>query len=165
MDLQLASYINAYNALAMYAVSQSKLEPKNVFRFFVVQKVKLAGAYTSLYALENRKIRPYGEPRIHFALNCMVRGCPTLPTTPFTGEDLEQQLHAAAVKFCNHKQHVQVLHPERKVYLSKIFKWYRKDFLRESDSLISYVNKYRQAQIPDDYAVDFLPYNWSLNEL
>ena len=43
----------------------------------------------SLYTFENEVIRPLGEPRVHFALNCLVRGCPRLPPTPFVAERLD----------------------------------------------------------------------------
>jgi hypothetical protein len=57
---------------------------------------------------------------------------------------------------------------EEKVYLSKIFKWFRKDFTggtRGDEPLISYVNRYRQNResIPSHFKVQFLPYDKGLN--
>ena len=41
----------------------------------------------SLYTLENDVIRPLGDERVHFALNCMVVSCPRLPRVAFTQYD------------------------------------------------------------------------------
>ncbi|MCI0400628.1 MAG: DUF547 domain-containing protein [Gammaproteobacteria bacterium] len=46
----------------------------------------------SLYAYENDVIRKLGEPRVHFALNCVALGCPILPKKPFTGKWLDAEL-------------------------------------------------------------------------
>ena len=58
----------------------------------------------SLYTYENDVIRPLGDPRVHVSLNCMVRGCPRLPRSPFSGKVLQKQLEALAIEFFNEKR-------------------------------------------------------------
>src|SRR5207248_1310678 len=65
------------------------------FTFFYLKKVTVGGKSISLYDLENDVIRPLGEERVHFALNCMAVSCPRLPRTAFTADALEQQLDTA----------------------------------------------------------------------
>ena len=158
----LAYYADAYNALAMYNVIHSGVLPKNKVRFFWARRLTLDGREISLYDLENDVIRPLGEARMHFALNCMVRGCPRLPREPFSAGDLDAVLDAAAREFFADPKHVRV--EEERVLFSSILKWYDEDFLAEAPSLIAYANRYREEPIPEDLEVGFLDYDWSLNE-
>jgi hypothetical protein len=163
---RLAYYLNAYNALAMYAVLYSGRLPQDKIRFFALSGLDVGGATISLYALENDVIRPLGEPRVHFALNCMVRSCPRLPRQPFDAARLDAQLDQAAREFLNQPRNVQVDPAARTVRLSSILKWYAADFLAVQPTLIAFVNRYRDPaqQIPPDYDVAFLPYDWTLNQ-
>jgi len=51
------------------------------------------------------------------------------------------------------------------VRLSEIFRFYTADFVNErvAPSLVAYVNRYRTQKIPEDFAVEFIPYNWLMN--
>lgn len=162
-EATLAHYINAYNALAMYNVIYSGTQPRNLLGFFVLQHFNVGGRYTSLYDFENKVIRPLGEPRVHFALNCMVRSCPRLPREPFRPDALEQQLDAAAREFFNDPRHVRVDHQENAVYVSRILKFYKEDFLAAAPTLINYINRYRAHAIPQGYKLKYLAYDWTLN--
>jgi hypothetical protein len=134
-------------------------------KFFKLTTYRVGGQSVSLYDYENAMIRPLGDPRVHFALNCMVVGCPRLPQVPFRAQVLDQQLEATAQEFCNSRLHVQVQPDRRTVRLSEIFRFYTADFVNEkaAPSLIAYVNRYRTQHLPEDFAVEFLPYNWLLN--
>ena len=161
---RLAYYLNTYNALAMWNVVSGSWEPAQKIRFFFLTRLPIDGGSLSLYSLENGVIRPFGDPRIHFALNCMVRGCPRLPRVPFVASRLDAQLDAAARLFVNEARNVLVV-PERKtVRLSSIFEFYTGDFLAVAPSLLAYVNRYRKEPVPEDYEVEFIPYDWTLNQ-
>lgn len=161
---ELAFHVNSYNALAMYNVLHAGVLPVETAQFFYFRALRLGGRWISLYAYENDVIRPLGEERLHFALNCMVRGCPRLPQVPFRADTLEAQLDAAAREFCNATRHVDVRPAERKVRLSQILEFYTEDFLAKAPSLIDYCNRYRDEPIPTDYSVEFIPYDWTLNQ-
>lgn len=160
----LAFYINGYNALAMYLVVATDLEPEQKIRFFIRTRLPVAGQEMSLYHLENDVIRPLNEPRIHFALNCMVRDCPRLPAVPFRPATLDSQLQDAAVEFLNSRKHVRVVDRSQVVHLSRILKWYREDFETPDHDLIQYINQFRTHPIPETYTIRWLPYDWSLNQ-
>ena len=161
----LTYYINGYNTLAMYLAVTSGHRPEQKIRFFVLTKINVAGEYMSLYQLENDVIRPLGEPRIHFALNCMVKDCPRLPNVPFRAETLDAQLQQAAEEFLNSEKHIRVEHKTKTVSLSPIMKWYREDFETPDQTLLDYINRYRDDAIPDEFKIKWLPYDWTLNQV
>lgn len=163
-DERVAFYLNSYNALAMYNVLHAGVLPVDTAKFFYFRALKVGGRWISLYDYENSVIRPLGEERVHFALNCMVRACPRLPQQPFVASNLEQQLDAAAREFCNKSLHVEPHAETSKVRLSQIMEFYTADFLQHAPSLIAYCNRYRLDPIPLGYAVEFIPYDWTLNQ-
>ncbi len=161
---RLAYYVNAYNALAMYQVVTTERRPAQHLRFFLLSTLRIDGERRSLYTLENRMIRPLGEPRVHFALNCMVRGCPRLPREPFDPAQLDAQLDRETRHFLGEPRNVQVDPALDIVRVSSILRFYRKDFLAAAPSLIAYVNRYRDEKVPERSRVRFIPYDWTLNE-
>ena len=166
-EARLAYYINAYNALAMFGVVDAGV-PKSLgglrkVTFFWLQTFNVGGRSISLYNLENDVIRPLGEPRMHFALNCMVVSCPRLPRTAFTAEKLESQLDTVTRTFVEESRNVRVEQAKREVWLSAIFKFYTEDFLVKEPSLIAYLNRYRAEKIPADFSVQYFDYDWTVN--
>lgn len=164
---RLSYYINAYNALAMYGVLQAgtpaSLGGLTKFTFFYLRKFKVGGNAISLYDLENRIIRPVGDERVHFALNCMVVSCPRLPRLAFSASALDRQLDTAARTFVAEGRNVAVDPIGREVWLSSIFKFYTEDFLAQAPGLVAYVNR-NGARIPGDFKVRFFDYDWSVND-
>lgn len=168
---RMAYYLNSYNALAMYGVVHLEIERgfQSLWAradFFKLQRYQVGGRWISLLDYENKVIRPLGDPRVHFALNCMVKGCPRLPQTPLRASDLDQQLDQAAKEFLNDPRNVQVENDSKRVRLSEILKFYTEDFVNPQveSSLIDYVNRYRHPPIPNHFSVEFIPYDWSLNK-
>jgi len=163
-DEQIAFYLNGYNALAMYHAVTSKHQPKDTVRFFATSKLRFAGEEMSLHHLENKRIRPLDEPRIHFALNCMVRDCPRLLQVPFRADTLDAQLDAVSREFLNDPRRVSYDAAVNTVQLSPILKWYREDFESEDLTLLGYINTFRTETIPEDAAIRWFEYDWSLNQ-
>ena len=168
-DSRLAYYLNSYNALAMYGVV--KLEIEDGFEslldradFFKLTRYVVGKKWISLLDYENKIIRPLGDPRIHFALNCMVAGCPRLPQVPFQAKHLNRQLENASYEFLNHPRNVRVNKKKEVVYLSEILDFYTDDFLDEEQTLITYINRYRKTPVPEYYDIEFIPYDWTLNQ-
>ena len=156
---RLSFYLDAYNALAMYGVLTAGVLPEDKVRFFLLRKYRVGGEWMSLYYLENELIRAEGDPRIHFALNCMSASCPRLPQVPWRVETLDEQLDAATREFVNDRRHVRVDHGAQIVWLSAIFDFYDDDF----GPLRDYVDRYRDTPLPASYRLKFMPYDWSLN--
>lgn len=164
---ELAFHINAYNALAMYAVLRSgipgRLSSVDRVDFFRLTKIVVGGQPTSLYDYERDVIRRFGDVRVQFALDCMAVSCPRLQRAPFTAADLDAELDAAARRFLTDPRNVQVDRMRRVVRLSPLLDAYKADFLRKAPSLAAYANRYRAEPIPTDYSVEIIPYDWTIN--
>ena len=166
----LAYHINAYNALSIYKVIEAGIPETNaglrkVF-FFVFGKVQVGGQRVSLYDYENKVIRPLGDPRVHMALNCMSVSCPRLPREPFLPETLDQQLLRETKYFFNEPRNLTVDTVNRVVKTSEILKFFPDDFLLKAPSLIAFINLYRDGalgKIPEDFRVEYFPYDWTIN--
>lgn len=164
---KLAYYLNGYNALAMFNVIDSgiptSLTGLTKVRFFGFRRFPIGGERMSLYALENDVIRPFGDERVHFALNCMSVGCPRLPRKPFLADRLNQQLDGETRQFFSETRNLQVLPDHRLVRVSSILKFYTEDFLAKDRTLIAYINEYANTKVPDDFHVEFIDYDWTVN--
>jgi len=163
----LAYHLNAYNALAMHKVLEKDI-PQTLtglrkVSFFYFGKVQVGGERITLYKYENEVIRKLNDPRMHVALNCMSVGCPRLPREAFLPERVNEQLDREARRFYNEDRNVQVDDATRTLRLSEILKFYTDDFLAVAPSLAAYVNKYRDKKVPEDYQVEFIPYDWTIN--
>jgi hypothetical protein len=164
---RLAYLINAYNALSMYGVLDAGIPQRlgwfGRLRFFWLERAVIGGESISLYDLENRKVRPIGDERVHFALNCMSVSCPRLPRVPFEGAILDRQLDEAAYEFFAEPRNLAVDSAQRDIWLSEILSFYEDDFLRKAPSLADYVDRWRARKLPADYEIRFFPYDWTIN--
>lgn len=163
----LAYHINAYNALAMHKVIATGI-PETLaglrkIGFFALGKVQVGGEAISLFDYENKVIRPLGDARIHFALNCMSVGCPKLPRDVFLPQTLALQLDRESRLFFAEARNVSINAAKKTVTLSEILKFFTEDFLASAPTLIAYVNRYRDIKIPEDYKVEFSDYDWTIN--
>lgn len=163
----LAYYINSYNALAMFNVIASGI-PEELGMltrvwFFGGRRLKIGGKTMTLYTYENDVIRAMGDERVHFALNCMSVSCPQLPNRPFSGDGLDVQLDHAARYFFSEPRNLQLDAASQTVRVSSILKFYERDFLKRSPTLIDYINRYAPRKIPSGSAVEFIPYDWTVN--
>ena len=172
---QRSYWINTYNTLILQAVleywplesvrdvqisASSRLVPGK--GFFYDRKVVVGGEETSLYKLEKEVLRTQKDPRLHFALNCGSESCPVLRPWKWTDEQLDE----AAREFINQPENVSI--EGKHVYLSSIFKWYKKDFPKD---IYSYLQNYAepglegQLQIAKEnkYRKRYRSYDWSLN--
>src|SRR5260370_4891106 len=165
-EAKLAFCINTYNAVAMYDIIKSNFPPdldKVKVTFFYKNRFEIGGRYISLYDLENKVIRPMGDPRVHVALNCMARACPRLPREPFEADKVDAQLDRQAKEFYNERRNAGPQPDKQAVRLSQILQFYTEDFTKKAPSLIAYVNQYREDKIPAGWKVEFIPYDWTLN--
>ena len=165
---QLAFYINAYNAWILHE-ALGKYPTKSVkdalFTFFTSKRITVAGQQMSFNALEKDTIRSkFGEPRVHFALNCASRSCPPLNRTAFSADKLDGQFETLAKGYVNSEHGVKFNAAAKSADLSKIFDWYKDDFKSEGGAL-AFINKRRNSAIPADAKINYQEYDWGLNEV
>ena len=48
--------------------------------------------------------------------------------------------------------------------MSEILKFYKGEFITHTGSLIAYINQYIDEDIPENYDVEFVPYDWTINK-
>ena len=159
---ELAYWLNAYNALAVTGVIDRPgltAVNDNLAGFFYLTRYRLGGDRVSLYKLENHIIRGrYGDPRIHWALNCQSAGCPVFDNEVFVADILDAQLDAAARAFVTDPANVRVEHG--KVKISQIFEWYAEDF-EAAGGPVAYINS-AGGEVRTDLEVEVIPYDWTL---
>lgn len=162
----LAWYLNAYNAWILHNIlakypTKGPLDGETLF--FHGNRIVISGEKTSFNDLEQKVIRPtFNEPRVHFALNCASASCPPLNVKPFEAATLNADLDRLARAFINGKA-VQFADGGKTLRLSKIFDWYGEDF-GGKDKVVAYLNGYRTSRLPDAANIQFMDYDWSLNE-
>lgn len=170
---QLAYWINAYNAFTVKLIvdnyplrSIEDLHPTvNIPMVNTVwhkKFFKIGGRESSLDEIEHKILRKqFNEPRIHFAIVCASFSCPPLRREAYVAEKLAQQLEAQAVRFINDPQRNKI--SQSKAELSKIFSWFKGDFTKNSN-LIDYINRYAHTKLSPRATINFLEYDWRLNE-
>ena len=164
---QLAFYINAYNAWILHE-ALGKYPTKSVkdalFTFFTGKRIKVAGEEMSFKHLEDAFVRAkFGDPHVHFALNCASRSCPPLNREAFRSGEVDAQLEKLAKAFVNSERGVRFDASKKTAELSKIFDWYKDDFKAEGGAL-AFINKRRSAPLPNDVKISYQDYDWNLNE-
>ena len=164
---QLAFYLNAYNAWILHE-ALGKYPTKSVkdllFTFFTGQRIKVAGEPMSFNRLEKDIIRPkFGEPRVHFALNCASHSCPPLNPEAFRADKLDGQLEKLATAFVNSPKGVDYSAGKKSAALSAIFNWYKDDF-KSAGGPMAFINKRHNPPLPNDTKITYQEYDWSLNE-
>jgi len=170
---KLAYWINAYNAFTVKLIvdhypleSIQDLHPTikipTVSTVWHKKFFKIGGVETSLNEIEHEILRKkFDEPRIHFAINCASVSCAPLRSKAYTAANLDQELTTQAQNFLSDASKNNI--SKDRVVLSKIFRWFKGDF-SENGSLIEYINQYTKTNIHPDAEIEYMEYNWSLNE-
>jgi len=177
---QIAFLINAYNAatveliLGAYPKHASIKDYGSLFRS-AWQKpfVRLLSETLTLDQIEHERLRGprgYGEPRVHFAVNCASISCPMLREEAYTGAKLEAQLEEQTVRFLSDRSRNRFDGNTDTLQLSSIFDWYGEDFAegRLAIFLAHYAGALgaeRAALAKKDLEIAFLDYDWRLNDV
>ena len=191
-DTQLAFWINAYNACMLQRVAAHYPIEKNagfvgsirnafadrpdnsvwqIRDVFTGDFCDVAGATRSLDEIEHEIIRPtWGEPRIHFAVNCAALSCPPLAAEAYVPERLDEQLDRAVRGLVGSPEHFLIDRSGAgSLTLNRVLDWYGDDF-GGRDGLLDFFARY----LPESDAeflrgpgieVRFFEYDWTLNDL
>ncbi|MEM1216303.1 MAG: DUF547 domain-containing protein [Bacteroidota bacterium] len=169
---QMAYWINAYNAYTLQLILRhyplaSIKDIKNGIPFvntvWDIKFIEIAGEQLDLNNIEHGILREnFDDPRIHFALVCASMSCPKLVNRAFTADKLDAQLDRAAREFFSDPFRNQI--DATPVKISKILDWYWTDFKDKYAGHYALVNAYTDEDLTKDTTVEFLDYDWSLNE-
>ena len=166
-----AYWINAYNAFTVKLITQNyplksikdlgttatKNSPWDK-KFF-----KIGGKEMTLNIIEHEILRKqFNDPRLHFAINCASYSCPKLLNSAFEANTLNEQLNERAIDFLNDTTKNSITISSAK--LSSILLWYGEDFTKTGLSKIEYINNYSRIKILPTTKIEYLKYNWALND-
>lgn len=191
---KLAFWINLYNVIVIHAVIELGVRDsvKEVRNFFKRVRYQIGGMSFTPYEIEHGVLRgnrrpPYAlspvfgegdprlaltieqfDPRIHFALVCASSSCP--PIDVYTSDGLEEELEISGRTFLN-AGGVVIDRENRRVSLSRIFKWYSKDFGQNQTDRLMLIAQYLYndddrrflAEQAGKVSVFYQEYDWRLN--
>jgi hypothetical protein len=175
---QLAFWINAYNAVTIDKVI--KWKPKKSVRetfvpgvwtgtkFFTTREHTVAGKQLSQDDIEHEILRKQlKEPRIHFAIICASSGCPPLPRSAYTEDNVQDKLEEETRKYINSERGTQIDSAKNILHLSRLFDWFAGDFEYKSGSVLDFIKPYLNAEaltfVEQNPKIKWLEYNWALN--
>lgn len=189
---KIAVFINAYNANVIkiiidhYPVKTISSIPgiwdRTVIKIGTVGKGE--PQLFSLNRIQNDILRfQFRDEKILFALSSGAKDSPRLRQDAYTGPQLEGQLYLAAKEFVNDLDKNQIQVGEKKIVLSRLFKWYESDFLLnwsnfpgevkwrpEEMAAMSFVAHYledpKKVEYLEetDYKIKYHVFNWTLND-
>lgn len=191
---RIAFWINLYNVIVIHGVIALGIRDsvKEVWNFFRRVRYRIGPYLFAPEDIEHGILRgnrrpPYGlcrrfgrgdprlahivepmDPRIHFTLVCGSSSCPFIDV--YTPENLEQELTFAAEAFVNAGGAV-LDRSRRRLSLSRIFKWYARDFGATQGERLRFIAPYfynkedREflAEQADTLEVSYQRYDWRLN--
>jgi len=168
---RMAYWFNAYNAYTVQLILdnyplESIKDIKKGIPFvngvWDIKFIEIEGKEYTLNNIEHGILRPkFEDPRIHMAVNCASYSCPPLLMEAFEADSLEDQLDFATRQFLKDDLRNEI-EPAR-ARVSSIFKWYKGDFTKDQ-TLKDFLNKYLEVPIADKTTIEYLDYNWSLND-
>ncbi|MDV4311766.1 DUF547 domain-containing protein [Acinetobacter baumannii] len=180
-DEQMTFLINGYNAWTIELIL-SKYPDLSSIRDLgsLIQtpwKKKFIPLLDKNYSLDEieDQLRKYNDPRIHFAVNCASIGCPALRPEAYQSSKLDQQLEQATHLFLSDKKRNYIENDT--IYISSIFKWYKKDFelgWKQTHSVSQFLSMYPKALSLNSVQtnalkqqkikIKYLEYDWRLNK-
>ena len=175
---QQAYWINLYNALTVqvvvdhYPVASIRdidISP-GLFASgpWDAELVEVEGRAVTLNGIEHGILRPiWGDPRVHYAVNCASIGCPNLRGEAFLPGRLATQLTQQARAYVGDPRGLSFT-PEGPV-VSRIYDWFIEDFGGNEAGVIAHLSSYadeeRATRLQAADGLAGTAYDWSLNDL
>lgn len=164
-DEKKAFWINVYNFLTVELIVREgeRQSIKNLGGTFTSPWTRhsweLSGMDYTLDYIEHKILRPMGDARVHFAINCASASCPDLRLESYKADRLEQQLNEQVmVTLANEGKGLR--EDNGAVYVSKIFDWFSEDF--KGGDVAGWLEGFKQIEPAAD--LKFMDYDWSLNK-
>lgn len=159
-----AYWINAYNFLTIDLIIKTG-ETKSIKNLgSLVQSPwkkhswEIGGAAYTLDQIEHDILRPMGDARIHFAINCASVSCPDLRIESYRAGKLDMQLNQQVTAALANEGKGVRLNGEI-VYASRIFDWFSRDF--KNGDVKGWLSDHLQLKSP--FRIEYMDYDWSLN--
>ncbi len=175
-EAKLAFWMNAYNAVTIkgilreYPTTSIRNHTARLFGYNIWKDLLLyvGGQPYGLEQIEHEVLRPMGDPRIHFGIVCASRSCPPIRNEAYLPDRVAAQLDDNAKRFFSRRENFRYVNG--KFYVSSILKWFGEDFGDSQAAVLRRIAPYlpteeaRVAARAGRGTVEYLPYDWSLNE-
>jgi cytochrome c-type biogenesis protein len=164
---KLAYWINAYNFLTIdLIVRENETDSiKNLGSLLQSAWKKhrwpIGGRELSLDDIEHGIIRPLGEARIHFAVNCAAISCPDLRREAYRADRLDAQLEDQTKATLANAAKGLRRDAGGSARVTRLMDWYGEDFA--GGDVRAWLAPRVTPPIPQEAAIRFLDYNWALN--
>ena len=165
-----AALINGYNALTVGWILENHPTPsiRTLPDSFTAARHTVGGGKVSLDQIEHEALRPLAGYRVHAALVCAARSCPPLLRDAYTAAGLDAQLDAAFAGWLGREDLNRFDAQGGRAELSAIFQWFADDFVR-AGGVTQVLERHgppaaRAVADRPDLRVDYLDYDWALNE-
>ncbi len=167
-DEKVALLVNAYNAFIVRAVLERyPVETvRSIPDLFTSESRRFGGRNVSLDEIEHTAVALSGY-RVHATIVCASKSCPPLDRRAYEAGTLSARENERMRVWMSRPELFR-FDPERNVAaIPKYFDWYRSDFERAGIPavLAAYApERYRRWLAGGAFKVEFLEYDWSLNE-
>lgn len=177
---KLAFYINAYNGYTLTLILDNpgiaSIRDLHGGNPWDAVQFPVAGESLTLNDMEHRRVRRWGDARIHAAVNCASKGCPPLGPDAFTASGLDGQLDHAARRWVSTNAYEW---SGSSLTVNEIFIWYDEDFViwaerRElpaanHQDTVAFLQAFGadfsgHPTVASELSIEALPYDWSLNK-
>jgi hypothetical protein len=152
---------------------------------FERQQHRVAGKTVTLDQIEQTILPSFNDPRVFLALGRGAVGSPRLRSEAFTGTDLDRQLAESSSECAARPQCVQIQQTDNVMRVSSVFSWRRAEFsaayadkapkpfadrspIERAVLAIVYprfLTTERDFIDRNMFKVEYLPFDWSLNDL
>jgi uncharacterized membrane protein YdjX (TVP38/TMEM64 family) len=174
-DNKLALLINAYNAFTLrlilnhYPGINSIRDIPSAKRWDYVHW-NIGGTLYSLDQIELMLRGDFGDPRVHFAINCASIGCPPLRQQAYEATTINTQLQSQAEFVNNNPRWVRFSKDGKTLHLTMLYNWYGGDFQQAAGSVLKFVARFNKRVAVDLAAgtppsVTFKNYSWKLDSI
>lgn len=164
-DEKKAFWINVYNFLTIELIVREgeRRSIKNLGGTFTSPWTRhaweLSGMDYTLDYIEHKILRPMGDARVHFAINCASVSCPDLRRESYKAGTLDRQLDEQVKTALANTGKVMRKDGDT-LYVSKIFDWFKEDF--KGGDIKAWLRDYKE--IDPNASLRFMDYDWSLNK-
>ncbi len=161
-----AFYLNTYNVTVINGIIKNypTKGPMAITGFFDKLTYTVNGNVVSLNNIENDIIRKkFPDARVHFALVCGAKSCPPIQSYAFNAKDLDAQLTTLAKQSIQNTNFTKLDLKNNKANISKIFDWYKEDFIKAKGTVLAFLNSYLTSPLPSNTKIEFYDYDWALN--
>ena len=165
----LAFWINVYNFYTLHQIMKAYPIKSMKQVGWKKKECYVGGKRYSLDHVEHKILRPMGDARIHFAINCAAVSCPSLGKKPFMAKDVYQRMDALVRNSLKSPLHLWVDSKQKneKIVIrgTKLFDWFGVDFkTKPYHGPLSFVQLYGPKEVRDFMVLQAdLHYDWNMN--